>query len=74
MYIFPECKYDIPIYMSYGNADSTVIYYENGKVLYDFYVENGGKIKVECISMRKHHPHGVSNPEKVINFLEENMK
>ena len=70
----PLIENDIPIYMSYGNADDVVIYYENGKVLYDFYVANGGKIKVECISMRKHHPHGVENPQRVIDFIEENMR
>ena len=64
---------DIPVIMLYGNADTLVIYEENGKVLEDFYKEKGGRIKVICRSMCKHHPHGLDDPTPIIAFVEQQM-
>ena len=63
----------IPVIMLYGNADSVVIYEENGRVLEDFYRENGGVIKVISRSMCGHHPHGLDDPSVIIEFIEQNM-
>ncbi len=62
---------DIPIIMLYGNNDSVVVYTENGKVLEDFYKKKGGRIKVICKTMCGHHPHGLSDPTPIIEFIEE---
>ena len=62
---------DIPIIMLYGNADDVVIYDENGKVLENYYKEHGGKIKVIQKSMVKHHPHGLTDPTPIVNFVEQ---
>ncbi len=67
-------KNGIPVLLLYGNADSTVIYRENGKPLEDYYRENGGNIKVICRTMAKHHPHGLSDPTPIIAFVEENFR
>ena len=65
---------NIPILLIYGNADFVVVYRENGKVLEDYYKANRGNIKVICRSMAKHHPHGLDNPEPIINFVEQNIR
>ena len=64
---------NIPVLMIYGNCDPVVIYGENGKVLEDYYKENGGNIKVISRSMQKHHPHGLDDPTPIIEFVENNF-
>lgn len=63
----------IPVLLIYGNADQVVLYRENGKVLEDYYKENGGNIKVICRSMAKHHPHGLDDPTPIVEFVEKNF-
>ena len=58
--------------MLYGNADNVVIYEENGKVLENFYRENGGIMHVICKSMCGHHPHGLDDPMIIVDFVEAN--
>ena len=70
----PLIKNDIPIIMLYGNADSIVIYEENGKVLERYYKENNGRLKVIAKSMAGHHPHGLEDPTPIIEFVETNWK
>lgn len=64
---------NIPILLIYGNADTVVIYRENGKPLEDYYKANGGNIKVICRTMKKHHPHGLEDPTPIIEFVENNF-
>lgn len=64
-------KHNIPIIMLYGNADTTVIYSENGKVLEDYYNKHGAPIKVIPKSMVGHHPHGLDDPTPIIEFVEK---
>ena len=66
----PLIDNDIPIIMIHGNADDVVIYEENGRVLENFYKENGGRIKVITKSMCGHHPHGLDDPSVIIEFVE----
>lgn len=70
----PLIANNIPIIMLYGNADNVVIYEENGKVLENYYKENGGNIKVIAKSMVGHHPHGLDDPMPIIEFVENNWK
>lgn len=64
-------EHQIPVIMLYGNSDDIVIYEENGKVLENFYKDNGGSIKVICRSMGGHHPHGLEDPTPIIDFIEK---
>ena len=64
-------KNNIPIIMLYGNADTTVIYSENGKVLEDYYKAHGAPIKVISRTMGGHHPHGLDDPTPIIEFIEK---
>jgi len=67
-------EHQIPVIMLYGNADTTVIYSENGKVLEDYYREKGGVIKVISRSFCGHHPHGLEDPTLLIEFVERHYK
>ncbi len=68
--MLPLIENNIPVIMVYGNADNVVIYEENGKVLEEYYKENGGNIKVIAKSMCKHHPHGLVDVTPIIEFIE----
>lgn len=70
----PLIKNNIPIILLYGNADDVVIYEENGKVLENYYKENGGTIKVIAKSMTGHHPHCLDNPAPIVEFVEANYR
>ena len=70
----PLIENNIPIIMLYGNADVVVLYEENGKVLENYYKEHGGIIKVIGKSMKGHHPHGLDDPQIIIDFIEENYR
>lgn len=70
----PLVENNIPVIIVYGNADTTVLYEENGKILEDFYKENGGIIKVIPKSMCGHHPHGLNDPNIIVKFVEENYR
>lgn len=70
----PLIENNIPIIMVYGNSDNVVIYEENGRVLENYYKVNGGNLKVICKSMCAHHPHGLDDPQPIIEFIEKNMK
>lgn len=70
----PLIENNIPVIMLYGNADNVVVYEENGKVLEDYYRENGGTIQVIAKSMVGHHPHGLADLTPLINFVEEHYK
>ena len=69
----PLIANNIPIIMLYGNADRVVIYEENGKVLEDYYRAHGGDLKVICKSMTGHHPHSLSDPTPIIEFVESRL-
>ena len=64
---------NIPVIMLYGDADNTVVYAENGRVLEDYYKENGGIIKVIRKSCCGHHPHCLENPQFIIDFIEQHQ-
>lgn len=70
----PLIENDIPVIMLYGDEDDVVIYEENGKVLENYYKENGGNIKIIKKEGCGHHPHGLENPVPIIEFIENNLK
>ena len=64
----------IRIYMAYGDSDKTVPYEENGIALERKYKENGleGLIYIDKKVGVDHHPHGPSNIDFAIKYLERN--
>lgn len=60
----------IPVFLVAGDSDSAVPYVENGKVLYDYYVQHGGDI-VQVVKPRcGHHPHGLLDNTLLREFAE----
>lgn len=65
------CEKDIPIVMVSGDSDTVVPYVENGALLEKLYKEKGGRIKVYIKSGADHHPHGLDDPNIIVNDIEE---
>lgn len=64
-------KNNMPIILVCGDSDEVVPYEENGKVLYDYYTENGGTIKLILKPGCGHHPHGLDDPTPIVEFIEQ---
>lgn len=63
-------KNNISIVMVYGDVDKVVPYDENGEFLEKYYHENGGDIIVFKKENVGHHPHGLDDNTKIIEFIE----
>lgn len=64
-------NHQIPIFLVAGDSDDIVPYVENGKILYDYYVSNGGFINRIIKKNCGHHPHGLEEQEEIIAFVEK---
>ena len=64
-------KNNISIVMVYGDVDKVVPYDENGEFLEKYYHENGGDIIVFKKENVGHHPHGLDDNTKIIEFIEK---
>lgn len=62
---------DIPVVMVYGKADTIVPYCENGAILEKYYNEHGGKLLAIGKDGCEHHPHGLEDPQLIIDFILE---
>ncbi len=62
---------NIPIILVYGKDDEIVPYCENGAILESFYKDNGGVLELIGKDNCGHHPHGLENPVKIIEFVEK---
>ena len=61
---------DIPVVLVSGDSDYIVPYVENGYHLEKLYKENGGRIKVYIKPGANHHPHGLDDPNIIVNDIE----
>lgn len=59
----------IPVVMVAGDSDVVVPYCENGQLLQDAYEKAGLELQVFLKPGCDHHPHGLENPEPVLNFI-----
>ena len=64
-------KEKIPVLMVYGDSDNVVPYPENGYVLEKAYKEAGLPLSVHGKEGCGHHPHGLEDPEPLIDFIEK---
>ncbi len=64
----------IPVLLVCGDSDNIVPYEENGKLLYDYYTENGGDIKLILKPGIGHHPHGHTDSDILIDYIEMHNK
>ena len=67
-YIPELVKHNIPIVLVCGDADKSVPYEQNGKLLKEAYEKNGCNIK---FIMKKggHHPHGLEDNAPIVDFV-----
>lgn len=61
-------KNKLPVIMVYGDNDDVVPYEENGALLERYYRKNGGIIEVISKDNCGHHPHGLEDCTKIIEF------
>ena len=65
-------KSGIPILLVSGDSDKTVPFCENGQLLYDYFVANGGNIELIIKKGGDHHPHGLSDNTPIVQFIKNN--
>ena len=64
---------NVPIIIVAGEKDDIVPFSENGAILKEFYEKNGITIESILIEKRKHHPHSLKNPERIVDFIVGNL-
>jgi len=52
-----------------GDSDNVVPYVENGKLLYEYYVEQGEDVTLIVKKAAGHHPHGLADNEPLRQFV-----
>ena len=60
---------DVPLLHVYGDADEVVPWDENTGLIADRYRELGGRINLIQKPGVGHHPHGLSDPMPIVNFI-----
>ncbi|NNM85911.1 MAG: alpha/beta fold hydrolase [Phycisphaerales bacterium] len=65
----PIAKANIPLISVVGLADHTVPPAENTFILAERYKKLGGEIVILCKPNMHHHPHGLSHPGVVVDFI-----
>ena len=73
-YIPKLVKSRIPVVLVAGDSDKVVVYEENGKLLYDAYVDAGIEIQLHMKKGCDHHPHGLEDPTPVVQFIMKHDK
>lgn len=64
---------NIPVVMVYGKADTVVPYCENGAILEKYYNEHGGRLLAIGKDGCEHHPHGLENPQPIVDFIKKHL-
>ncbi|HEY3376422.1 MAG TPA: alpha/beta hydrolase [Armatimonadota bacterium] len=67
----PLAKAHVPIIHIYGDADTVVPFQENTAIVQERYQKLGGKIVTIAKPGIGHHPHGLTDPTPVVNFIME---
>ncbi len=62
-------KHNIPVIMVTGDSDRVVPYCENGRFLEKAYKDAGAEIEVYVKPGGDHHPHGLTDPGVVLDFI-----
>ena len=66
----PLAEAKIPILLVYGDSDRTVPHRENSEVVYDRYRALGGPVERIVKAGADHHPHGLTDPQPIVEFFE----
>lgn len=65
--------HDVPILAVCGDSDKTVPFADNMKLLRDAYVKLGSPVELIIKKGADHHPHGLENPEPIVDFIRRNQ-
>lgn len=65
----PLAQHHVPLIHLCADADEVVPYQENTAILKERYEKLGGRIQVLIKHGYKHHPHGLTDPTPVIEFI-----
>jgi lysophospholipase L1-like esterase/pimeloyl-ACP methyl ester carboxylesterase len=65
----PLADAHVPLLHVYGDADTTAPWDENTKVLAERYKQLGGSITLIDKPGADHHPHGLTNPAPIVDFI-----
>ena len=65
----PLAAANIPLLNVYGDADKTVPWDENTKILAERYQKLGGHITLILKPGADHHPHGLPDPTPIVDFI-----
>jgi pimeloyl-ACP methyl ester carboxylesterase len=60
----------VPILLVYGDKDRSVPHLENSEVVYDRYKALGGPVERVVKPGADHHPHGLTDPQPIVEFFE----
>ncbi len=63
----------IPVVMVSGDSDTIVPYTENGILLEKAYKENGIDFELFMKPGCNHHPHGLENPQAIVDFIKNHL-
>jgi pimeloyl-ACP methyl ester carboxylesterase len=66
----PLAKAKVPILLVYGDSDRVVPHRENSELVYDRYKALGGPIERIVKPGQDHHPHGLTDPQPIVEFFE----
>ncbi|AMV36825.1 alpha/beta hydrolase family protein [Planctomyces sp. SH-PL62] len=66
----PLAEARIPILLVYGDADVTVPHRENSEIVYERYRALGGPVERIIKPGADHHPHGLTDPGAIVEFLD----
>ncbi|HTN76426.1 MAG TPA: alpha/beta hydrolase [Pirellulaceae bacterium] len=70
----PLAKADVPLLHVYGDADDVVPWDENTGIIAERYRKLGGRIKLIDKPGVGHHPHGLDDPQPIVDFIVESSK
>ncbi|GBL23896.1 hypothetical protein EMGBS6_06810 [Opitutia bacterium] len=67
--LLPAIKAGVLLISCHGTADTVVPYVDNAKTVVDLWEKNGGRVKLFPKEGGDHHPHGLPNPQPLIEVL-----
>jgi pimeloyl-ACP methyl ester carboxylesterase len=65
----PLARAKVPLFLLCGDADDVVPYPENGAIVNRRYARLGGPVTLLVKRHLGHHPHGLTDPEPVVEFI-----
>ena len=65
----PAVQHKVLLVSVHGTADTVVPYVDNAKLLVEFWEQAGGRCRVFPKPGGNHHPHGLPNPQPLIELL-----